>query len=161
MGKTQTKNSPQTITGLKWLLPWPQMEQVNPSTFFVVLNLSCEVYWSLRNCKVIHQHAARLTHIRTHTPALEEHFLYLSAFGNFLSLTSPTAQISHRYPLCCSPLTLLVLDLVECVLLISTSFTLLSSHVHFIFFFSVILVCLTAYQCPLSLICCPAVLLHF
>lgn len=94
----------------------------------------------------------RLTHTLTRPLALGEDSLYLSAFRNLLSLTSPRAQLSYLYSLHLSLLTPSVLDLVGCVLFISHSSTLLSIRVHYIFrLFGVIFVCLVAYQCPFFL----------
>lgn len=75
----------------------------------------------------------RLTDTLTPPLALGEDSLYLSAFRNLLSLTSPRAQLFYLCPLHLSLLTLSVLDLVGCVLFIFHSFTPLSIHVHYIF----------------------------
>ncbi len=75
----------------------------------------------------------RLTDTLTRLLALGEDSLYLSAFRNLLSLTSPEAQLFYLYPLHLFFLTLSVLDLVGCVLFIFHSFTALSIHVHYIF----------------------------
>lgn len=99
----------------------------------------------------MHQHAGQ-TQTLTHPLALGEDSLYVFAFRNLLSLTSPRAQLSYLYPLHLSLLTLSVLDLVGCVLFIfHSSYSAQQLCSLYILFFGVIFICLTAYQCSLFL----------
>lgn len=99
----------------------------------------------------MHQHAGQ-TQTLTRPLALREDSLYLLAFRNLLSLTSPRAQLSYLYPLHLSLLTLSVLDLVGCVLFIfHSSYSAQQLCSLYILFFGVIFICLTAYQCSLFL----------
>lgn len=101
----------------------------------------------------MHQHAGQTqTQTLTRPLALREDSLYLLAFRNLLSLTSPRAQLSYLYPLHLSLLTLSVLDLVGCVLFIfHSSYSAQQLCSLYILFFGVIFICLTDYQCSFFL----------